>query len=79
LNRGGNWNPDDMPDALKAHSDIAAAVEKLTTLWLNNRESDVYEGQLKFRMDWQARLWTAYQEGLEEGRRIGRGTFLETE
>jgi len=79
LNRGGNWNPDDMPDSLKRFTDLAGAVEKLTTLWLNSREKEVYEGQLMFRMDWQARLWTAYQKGLEEGRRMAQGKSIETE
>ena len=68
-----------MPEALKRYAYIAAAVEKLTTLWLNNREKEVYDGQLMFRMDWQARLWTAYQEGFEEGRRIGLGDSTDTE
>ena len=68
LTKAHEFSKHSIPDALRQEKEVAKAIVALDTLYLNDTERALYEGQLKWLRDERAAIEKAHYEGQLEGR-----------
>jgi len=71
LNKAQLWDIDNIPPTLRDDPTLVKAVGKLDAICFNEAEREIYEAELKVRLDEKEKLRTAIAKGLEEGEAIG--------
>ncbi len=71
LNKAQKLSPNAIPPALQVEPEIVKAFKKLNRISFNEKEREIYEAELKARLDDQEELRTAKEKGREEGRQEG--------
>ena len=72
LTKAHEFSKTQIPQVLKQEPGLETAITVLDTLFLNEKERDLYDGQLKWLRDEEAAIQKALLRGEEKGRVEGK-------
>jgi len=67
LNKAYEYDQDNLPQELREEKEIEEAVERLTRMYFDREEQEVYEAERKQIMDKKEEIKTAEEKGIEKG------------